>query len=44
LLVLVESVLSVIAFSGVLWSISKPLVFFLVLYAFIGTLVTTLVL
>jgi len=27
LLVLVESVLSVIAFSGVLWGISKPLVF-----------------
>jgi putative ATP-binding cassette transporter len=43
LLVLVESVLSVIAFSSVLWGISKPLVFFLVLYALIGTLVTTLV-
>lgn len=43
LLLLVESVLSVIAFSGVLWSISKPLVFFLVLYALIGTLATTLV-
>ncbi|MBW4524694.1 MAG: ABC transporter ATP-binding protein/permease [Phormidium tanganyikae FI6-MK23] len=43
LLVLVESVLSVIAFSGVLWGISKPLVIFLVLYALIGTLVTTVV-
>ncbi len=43
LLLLVESVLSVIAFSSVLWGISKPLVFFLVLYALIGTLVTTLV-
>lgn len=43
LLVLVESVLSVIAFSSVLWGISKPLVFFLVLYALIGTLVTTVV-
>jgi vitamin B12/bleomycin/antimicrobial peptide transport system ATP-binding/permease protein len=43
LLVLVESVLSVIAFSGVLWGISRPLVFFLVLYALIGTLVTTVV-
>lgn len=43
LLVLVESVLSVIAFSGVLWGISKPLVIFLVLYALVGTLVTTLV-
>jgi putative ATP-binding cassette transporter len=40
-LVLVQSVLSVIAFSSVLWGISKPLVFFLVLYALIGTLVTT---
>ena len=43
LLVLVESVLSVIAFSSVLWGISKPLVFFLVLYALIGTLVTTVI-
>lgn len=43
LLVLVESVLSVIAFSGVLWGISKPLVLFLVLYALIGTIVTTFV-
>jgi putative ATP-binding cassette transporter len=41
LLRLVESVLSTIAFSSVLWGISKPLVFFLVLYALIGTLVTT---
>ncbi|MBE9013590.1 ABC transporter ATP-binding protein/permease [Pseudanabaenaceae cyanobacterium LEGE 13415] len=43
LLVLVESVLSVIAFSGVLWNISKPLVIFLVLYAVTGTVVTTFV-
>ncbi|HEY9605075.1 MAG TPA: SbmA/BacA-like family transporter, partial [Allocoleopsis sp.] len=43
LLVLVESVLSVIAFSSVLWGISQPLVFFLVLYALIGTLVTTVI-
>ncbi|MCU0525921.1 MAG: ABC transporter ATP-binding protein/permease [Elainella sp. Prado103] len=43
LLVLVESVLSVIAFSSVLWGISQPLVFFLVLYALVGTLVTTVV-
>lgn len=42
-LVLVQSVLSVIAFSSVLWGISKPLVFFLVLYALIGTLVTTVI-
>ncbi len=43
LLVLVESVLAVIAFSGVLLGISKPLVVFLVLYAVVGTLVTTVV-
>lgn len=43
LLILVESVLSVIAFSSVLWGISRPLVLFLVLYALIGTLVTTVV-
>jgi vitamin B12/bleomycin/antimicrobial peptide transport system ATP-binding/permease protein len=43
LLALVESILSVIAFSGVLLGISKPLVIFLVLYAVIGTLVTTVV-
>jgi vitamin B12/bleomycin/antimicrobial peptide transport system ATP-binding/permease protein len=43
LLVLVESVLSVIAFSSVLWGISRPLVFFLVLYALVGTFVTALV-
>jgi len=40
--VLLESVLSVIAFSGVLWGISKPRIF-LVLYALIGNSVTTLV-
>ncbi|PSB31304.1 ABC transporter ATP-binding protein/permease [Stenomitos frigidus] len=43
LLVLVESVLAVIAFSGVLWGISRPLVLFLSLYAIVGTLVTTVV-
>jgi putative ATP-binding cassette transporter len=43
LLVLVESVLAVIAFSGVLWGISQPLVAFLLLYAIVGTLVTTIV-
>ena len=43
LLVLVEAVLSVVAFSSVLWGISQPLVFFLVLYALIGTLVTTVI-
>jgi putative ATP-binding cassette transporter len=43
LLVGVSSVLQVIAFSGVLWGISKSLVGFLVLYALVGTLVTVLV-
>jgi putative ATP-binding cassette transporter len=43
LLVLVESVLAVIAFSGVLWGISRSLVLFLLLYAIVGTLVTTVV-
>lgn len=43
LLVLVESVLSVVAFSGVLWGISRSLVLFLLLYAIVGTLVTTVV-
>ena len=43
LLILVDSVLEVIAFSGVLWGISRPLVIFLVLYALIGTLVTTVI-
>lgn len=43
MLVGVESVLSIIAFSGVLWGISQPLVWFLVLYALVGTIVTTIV-
>ncbi|HZG40842.1 MAG TPA: ABC transporter ATP-binding protein/permease [Nodosilinea sp.] len=43
LLVVVSSVLQVIAFSGVLWGISKNLVGFLVLYALVGTLVTVLI-
>lgn len=43
LLIVLDSVLEVIAFSGVLWGISKPLVIFLVLYALIGTGVTALI-
>jgi putative ATP-binding cassette transporter len=43
LLVLVESVLAIVAFSSVLWGISRSLVAFLVLYALIGTLVTSVV-
>ncbi len=41
LLVVIQSVLQVIAFSGVLWIISPKLVFFLIIYALFGTLVTT---
>jgi putative ATP-binding cassette transporter len=43
LLLILKSVLTVIAFSSVLWGISRSLVIFLVAYALIGTLVTTLV-
>ncbi|MFK8183375.1 MAG: ABC transporter ATP-binding protein/permease [Phormidesmis sp.] len=39
-LIAVESVLSIIAFSGVLWGISKELVLFLVIYAVVGTALT----
>ncbi len=40
LLAVVDSLLAVAAFSGVLWGISKPLILFLVLYALVGTLAT----
>lgn len=40
LLAVVDSLLAVVAFSGVLWGISKPLILFLVLYALVGTLAT----
>jgi putative ATP-binding cassette transporter len=43
LLVLVGAVLQLLAFSGVLWSISKALVFFLIVYAVAGTAITLLV-
>lgn len=41
LLVIIQSVLQVIAFSAVLWSISQNLVLFLVIYSLIGTLIAT---
>ncbi|MBE9223508.1 ABC transporter ATP-binding protein/permease [Cyanobacterium stanieri LEGE 03274] len=41
LLVIVQSVLQVIAFSAVLWSISQRLVIFLLVYAIAGTIITT---
>ena len=43
LLVLIGALLDLMAFSGVLWSISTDLVFFLVIYAIAGTMVTLLV-
>jgi len=43
LLVMIGALLQLIAFSGVLWSISTELVYFLVIYAIVGTAVTVLV-
>ncbi len=43
LLIFIETALQLVAFSGVLWSISKGLVVFLLIYATVGTLITTLV-
>ena len=42
-LLFVETILQLIAFSGVLWSISKTLVLFLMAYATIGTLIASMV-
>lgn len=42
-LIFVESILKVIAFSGVLWGISRTLVIFLVVYALVGTVLVTAV-
>ena len=43
LLILIGALLQLIAFSGVLWSISKALVVFLLIYAIAGTAITMLV-
>ena len=43
LLLFVETALQLVAFSGVLWSISRTLVLFLIVYATIGTLVASMV-
>lgn len=40
LLIVVGELLQLIAFSSVLWTISRPLVYFLVVYAFAGTFIT----
>jgi putative ATP-binding cassette transporter len=42
LLVILGAVIQVAAFSGVLWGISRPLVYFLIIYAVVGTVVTGL--
>ncbi len=43
LLIFIETGLQIVAFSGVLWLISRSLVWFLLLYAIAGTLLTTVV-
>ena len=43
LLIFIETALQLVAFSGVLWSISKVLVVILLIYATVGTLITALV-
>jgi vitamin B12/bleomycin/antimicrobial peptide transport system ATP-binding/permease protein len=43
LLIFIGSILQLVAFSAVLWSISRVLVYFLVVYTVAGTLVTVLV-
>jgi len=43
LLIFIGSILQLVAFSSVLWSISRDLVYFLVLYAIAGTLITLVV-
>ncbi|MBF2049397.1 MAG: ABC transporter ATP-binding protein/permease [Leptolyngbya sp. IPPAS B-1204] len=43
LLLVLSSVIDVVAFTGILWSLSKFLAVFLVAYAIIGTLVATLI-
>jgi putative ATP-binding cassette transporter len=40
MIVILGSVIQVALFSGVLWSISHSLVYFLIIYAFVGTFVT----
>jgi putative ATP-binding cassette transporter len=40
LLIIVGEMIQLVAFSSVLWSISRELVFFLIAYAFAGTLIT----
>jgi putative ATP-binding cassette transporter len=43
LLLFIETLLQLIAFCGVLWAISRGLVYFILIYATIGTAVTTMI-
>ena len=43
LMIALGALIQLIAFTGVLWSISRELVYFLVVYAIVGTLVTVVV-
>ncbi|MEG5159606.1 ABC transporter ATP-binding protein/permease [Microcoleus sp. AT3-A2] len=40
LLIILGSIVNVISFTGILWSISKPLSLFLIIYAILGTVAT----
>lgn len=40
LLIIIGEILQLIAFSSVLWTISRPLVYFLIVYAIAGTVIT----
>lgn len=42
LLIILSAVINIVSFTGILWSISKPLSVFLVVYAILGTVVTLL--
>lgn len=42
-IILLDAVLQLIGFTGLLWSISKLLMIFLIIYAVVGTIVTTIV-
>lgn len=42
IVILFDAIIQLIAFTGVLWSISKPLMIFLIVYAIVGTFATTI--
>ena len=41
LVIILNAIFQLFGFSALLWSISKPLVFFIVIYAVVGTVITT---